>query len=148
MTGAPEEEEMMREVEGEAWMTGHVVVVMTPNPGSPSGDLVSLYQNLYQNFNFDINTKFSSLIIYLKNGLFSRTAQQLFRCNVYEDDEKKLLLQVVGVSGRRPERRAGVLLVMTMMKKMMMIIKEGKDPTTASENLIHKGVLNRPVQRV
>lgn len=72
MTGAPEEEEMMREVEGEAWMTGHVVVVMTPNPGSPSGDLVSLYQNLYQNFNFDINTKFSSLIIYLKNGLFSR----------------------------------------------------------------------------
>lgn len=55
---------------------------------------------------------------------------------------------MVGVSGRRPERRAGVLLVMTMMKKKMMITKEGKDPATASENLIHKGVLNRPVQRV
>lgn len=39
MTGAPEEE-MMTEVEGEAWMMGHVVVVMTPNPGSPWADLV------------------------------------------------------------------------------------------------------------
>lgn len=40
MTGAPEEEEMMTEVEGEAWMMGHIVVVMTPNPGSPWADLV------------------------------------------------------------------------------------------------------------
>lgn len=39
MTGGPEEE-MMTEVEGEAWMMGHVVVVMMPNPGSPWADLV------------------------------------------------------------------------------------------------------------
>lgn len=39
MTGGPEEERMT-EVEGEAWMMGHVVVVMTPNPGSPWADLV------------------------------------------------------------------------------------------------------------
>lgn len=39
MTGAPDEE-MMTEVEGEAWMMGHVVVVRTPNPGSPWVDLV------------------------------------------------------------------------------------------------------------
>lgn len=43
MTGAPEEEEMMTEVEEEAWMTtGHAVVVMMPNPGSLWVDLVSL----------------------------------------------------------------------------------------------------------
>lgn len=43
MTGAPEEEEeMMTELEGEAWMTGHVMVVMTPNPGNHWADLVRL----------------------------------------------------------------------------------------------------------
>lgn len=38
MTGAGEE--TMTEVEEEVWMTDPVVVVMTPNPGSPSADLV------------------------------------------------------------------------------------------------------------
>lgn len=38
-TGVPEE--MKTEVEGEAWMMGHVVV-RTPNPGSHSVDLVCL----------------------------------------------------------------------------------------------------------
>ena len=42
MTGAQGEEGKMREVVGEAWMTAHVVVVMTPNPGNPSADLVRL----------------------------------------------------------------------------------------------------------
>lgn len=41
MTGVPEEEEMMTEAEGEAWMMGHAVVVMMPNPGSPWADLVA-----------------------------------------------------------------------------------------------------------
>ena len=40
MTGALEEEEMMTEVEGEAWMMGHVVVVTIPNPGSHWAGLV------------------------------------------------------------------------------------------------------------
>lgn len=40
MTGAPEEEEMMREVAGGAWTMG-AVVAMTPNPGNPQADLVS-----------------------------------------------------------------------------------------------------------
>lgn len=48
------------------------------------------------------------------------------------------------MNGRRPERRAGVLLVVTTVIKMMML-KEGRDPATASENVVHKGVLNRPV---
>jgi len=39
MTGVPEEAEMMTEVEGEAWMMGHVVVKIS-NPGSPWEDLV------------------------------------------------------------------------------------------------------------
>jgi len=38
MTGAPEEE-MTIEEEGEAWMMDHAVVVMTPSPGNPLGDL-------------------------------------------------------------------------------------------------------------
>lgn len=38
MTGA-QEEEMMKEVEGEGWMMGHVAAVTTPNPGSPWADL-------------------------------------------------------------------------------------------------------------
>lgn len=49
MTGVPEE--MKTEVEGEAWMMGHVGV-RTPNPGSHSADLVCLphhstVKNLY-----------------------------------------------------------------------------------------------------
>lgn len=40
MTGGPEKEEMMKEVEGEAWMTCRAVVVMTLNPGSLWADLV------------------------------------------------------------------------------------------------------------
>lgn len=58
-----------------------------------------------------------------------------------------LLLQVVGVSGRRPERRAGVLPVVTTVM-MKMLLKERKDPAAASETVAHKGLPDRPMQRV
>lgn len=48
------------------------------------------------------------------------------------------------MNGRRPERTAGVLLVVTTVIKKMML-KEWRDPATTSENVVHKGVLNRPV---
>ena len=48
MTGAPEEE-MTTEEEGEAWMMDHAVVVMTPSPGNPLGDLVSRLASVTNN---------------------------------------------------------------------------------------------------
>lgn len=47
---------------------------------------------------------------------------------------------MVGESERKPERRAGALLVViTMRKEMMMMMKEGKDPVTATETVVHRG---------
>lgn len=151
MTGAPEEEEMMTEEEGEEWMMGHVVVVMTPNPGSPWGDPVSLSPlaadgstlkpNLELTFQFPMKHQ-----LRLGEKQIQSTAQRLLKNVISMTLSRMLLLQVGGVSGRRPGRRAGVLPVVIAMM-MEMTPKEGRDPATASETAVLRGVLGRPLQR-
>lgn len=48
------------------------------------------------------------------------------------------------MNGRRPERRVGVLLVVKTKRREMM--KEEKDPVTALETVVHKGVFNKLLQ--